>query len=73
MRLFKAKYYPFTVLCHNNNDNNDIQIPYPLLRDDLGDVNLYCVSPLHGRSFVLGKNSNGRWIISNSSLKISQA
>lgn len=64
MRLFKAKYYPFTVLCHNNNDNNDIQIPYPLLRDDLGDVNLYCVSPLHGRSFVLGKNSNGRWIIS---------
>lgn len=38
--------------------------PYPLLRDDNGSERIYCVSPLHGRSFVIGKSICNRWIVS---------
>lgn len=38
--------------------------PYPLLRDDGGNERMYCISPLHGRSFVICKSTCGRWIVS---------
>lgn len=37
---------------------------YPYLRDENGDKVMYCVSPLHGRSFVVCKNSDGRYVVS---------
>ena len=36
---------------------------YPLIRNDVGKEKILCVSPLHGRSFVLKREKNGRWII----------
>ncbi len=44
----------------SSNISNDI---YPYLRTN-GDKNLYCLSPLHGRSFVVGKTAKGRYIVS---------
>jgi len=38
--------------------------PYPLLRFANGEEKLYSVSPLHGRSFVVGRHSDGRYIVS---------
>ena len=61
MLSFKSSPYPFQVL-HMVKQNQSI--PQPLLRDDKGSVDIYCVSPLHGRSFVVGKNPDGRWVIS---------
>ena len=37
---------------------------YPYVRDDNGDIGIYCISPIHGRSFVIGQKENGRWIVS---------
>ena len=37
---------------------------YPYLRDENGDKVMYCMSPLHGRSFVICKNSDGRYVVS---------
>lgn len=59
MRLFKAASYPFLVQCVVNEKD----IPYPILRDDKGCINIYCISPVHGRSFVLGKKKDGRWVV----------
>lgn len=36
---------------------------YPLVRCDTGETDIFCVSPIHGRSFVLSHNSDGRWIV----------
>lgn len=59
MKLFKAASYSFSILlCSNEGET-----PYPLLRDEKGDIDIFCVSPVHGRSFVLGKKKDGRWII----------
>ncbi len=45
------------------NNDNDCEI-YPYLRSiDGNDANMYLVSPLHGRSYVVGKKEN-RYIIS---------
>ena len=37
---------------------------YPYLRDENGDKVMCCMSPLHGRSFVICKNSDGRYVVS---------
>lgn len=37
---------------------------YPYLRNKSVDKSMYCPSPLHGRSFVVGSTSSGRYIIS---------
>lgn len=37
---------------------------YPLLRNDKGKEAMWCLTPLHGRSFVVGQCADGRWIVS---------
>lgn len=54
----------FAIKC----DNVPVQyrkdcIFYPLLCDPEGIETLYSVSPLHGRSFVVGRNDVGRYIV----------
>ena len=37
---------------------------YPYLCDKNGDREIFCPSPLHGRSYVVGRTNNGRYIVS---------
>lgn len=37
---------------------------FPYLRSKNGDRELFCPSPLHGRSYVVGRTNNGRYIVS---------
>jgi len=37
---------------------------YPILRDDKGSETIHLVSPIHGRSFVVGRHEDGRYIVS---------
>lgn len=37
---------------------------FPYLRSSDGDKEMYCLSPLHGRSFMMGKTIDNRFIIS---------
>lgn len=60
MKLFKAKRRPYRI--HEGNARNID--PYPLLRDDDGDEQIWCVSPHHGRSYIVGKTTDGKYIIS---------
>lgn len=60
MQKFKAeRISKFDIKCVSH-DNIEI---YPLVRNDSGIENIFCVSPLHGRSFILKHLTNGRWII----------
>lgn len=43
---------------------NDGITPFPFLRYNDGDREMWCVSPIHGRSFVVGRHDNGRYIVS---------
>lgn len=38
-------------------------IPYPYLIMTTGNIIIHSVSPLHGRSFVVGKHDDGRYIV----------
>ena len=62
MFLHKALEYPFKTLY--SSASSDSIPPYPYLRDMNGDMDMYCVSPLHGRSFVVGRTDNGRYVVS---------
>ena len=57
---FRASYYNFSELLSDKSIKTN---PFPLLRNDEGSELIYCVSPLHGRSFVVNRNGE-RWIIS---------
>ena len=46
------------VFCSNN------CTPYPLLRFAAGKEKIFAVSPLHGRSFVVGQRNDGRYTVS---------
>ena len=37
---------------------------YPYLRSDHGDKTMWQVSPIHGRSYVVGKTEEGRYVVS---------
>lgn len=37
---------------------------YPYLRHPNGDKLMYCVSPIHGRSYLIKQNDKGRFVIS---------
>ena len=37
---------------------------YPYIRDYEGDLEMVCLSPHHGRSFVVDRMDNGRYIVS---------
>ena len=47
------------VMSANTNMNS-----FPYLRSDNGDKDIRCPSPLHGRSFVIGKTDGGRYVVS---------
>lgn len=38
-------------------------ICFPFLINNNGGKDIYCISPLHGRSFVVGQNDDGRYIV----------
>ena len=60
MRLFKAKFYPYHTLM---SQGQGIEA-YPYLRYPNGDKRMYCVSPIHGRSYLIKHNDKGRYVIS---------
>lgn len=60
MKKFQAIEIPYEILSLHV----DCKKAYPYVRDDNGDKLLFCVSPIHGRSFVIGQKENGRWIVS---------
>ena len=62
MFLHKALECQFQTLYRSA--SGDSFPPYPYLRAMNGDKNMYCVSPLHGRSFVVGRTDNGRYVVS---------
>ena len=37
---------------------------YPFLKDKNGIETIWCVSPIHGRSFVVGRTGEGRYVVS---------
>ena len=37
---------------------------FPYICNHCGDKDMYCLSPLHGRSFVVGRTKCGRYIVS---------
>lgn len=37
---------------------------FPYLRDNDGDKEMCCLTPLHGRSFVVGRTEEGRYVVS---------
>jgi hypothetical protein len=63
MRKFQAKTVDFEIIKSNGAD----YIPYNFLRSDDGDMEMLCVSPLHGRSFVVARNEQGRYVASKGS------
>lgn len=60
MKILRASKYPFSIKLSNPNCGEI----YPFFRDDNGDIEIRLVSPQHGRSYVVGQTTNGRWIIS---------
>ena len=60
MKRYRAKALQYDLLYSKVNQEKI----YPLVRDDFGDEQIFCISPIHGRSFVVGKKNNGNWIIS---------
>lgn len=60
MKKYKARALEFDLLCSKANQEEI----YPYVRDDKGEEHLFCISPIHGRSFVVRQNRNGNWIVS---------
>ena len=59
MFVFPAKRIAFDLIVQTGN-----AVPIPLLRDAHGEETMYSVSPLHGRSFVVGRHDDGRYVVS---------
>ena len=59
MRTFKALESDYKILLGNK--NNTI---YPLFRNDKGSKEIFCISPNHGRSFLVGKTNDNRYVVS---------
>lgn len=58
---FKASSHPYSIVRVSDSCHEKV---YPLLRNDMGDIIIECISPIHGRSFVVGKTDQGRYIVS---------
>jgi len=56
-KAISTKYY----LLRSNNTKTKV---FPYLRDENGDKEMFCPSPYHGRSFVVGRTEKGRFIVS---------
>lgn len=57
---FKCESVKYTLL-HSNDDTYSV---YPYLRSFDGDKEMYCLSPIHGRSYVVDRLDNGRYVVS---------
>lgn len=60
MKYFKALELPFNV---QEMDKKKEITPFPLIVNKNGNKEVFSVSPLHGRSFVVGRHKNGRYIV----------
>lgn len=60
MEEVKAICVPYRIL-HNNVGDYEI---YPYIRDAEGDKSMYCLTPIHGRSFHVGRHDSGRTVVS---------
>lgn len=60
MKHFKALELPFNI--KEIYENSEVT-PFPLIVNKNGSKEVFSVSPLHGRSFVVGRNKNGRYIV----------
>lgn len=60
MRATPCSNYTYRVI-HNS---GCLQKIYSYIRNEEGDKDMSCLTPLHGRSFVVGKTENGRYIVS---------
>ena len=61
MRNFKCSSIPYTSLLEVSGLNTKV---YPYLRDEDGVENMWNIGPLHGRSFVVGRHDDGRYVVS---------
>lgn len=61
MEEFKAKEYDYTVLRSNPSCQS---LPKALMKDMEGKERMWCISPHHGRSYVVGKTDDGKYIVS---------
>ena len=59
MNIVKAALRKSTIICMQS-----VESPFPYLLSNKGDKEILCPSPLHGRSFVVGRTENGRYIVS---------
>jgi len=59
MKDYKATLVDYRIACQQHNINE----VFPLVRDEKGEYTIYNVSPNHGRSFVIKKENNERWIV----------
>lgn len=60
MNNYKASSYPYTILRQTKNQDE----VYPYLRSLNGDKEMWCISPHHGRSYIIGRNKEGKYIVS---------
>ncbi len=59
MRKYQAIEVPYDIV----NSQINCKEVYPFIRDESGDKTIYCVSPIHGRSFVICQKESGSWIV----------
>lgn len=60
MRIVRCISCAYQII-HSLDNSNKI---FPYLRNLCGDKEMFCLSPYHGRSFVVSRNDNGRYVIS---------
>ena len=60
MQRIPCSSYSFRVI----HDSGSLQTIYPYIRTEDGDREFICLTPLHGRSFVVGKTDNNKYIVS---------
>lgn len=59
MRRFRADRVAYDIVCQTNNEYEVL----PLIRANQGKEYIHCVSPVHGRSFILRQEQQRRWIV----------
>ena len=59
MNTVKAALRKPTIICMQS-----VECPFPYLLSNKGDKKILCPSPMHGRSFIVGKTKDRRYIIS---------
>lgn len=60
MQVKTVEKFAFSIVGSSNSE----QSFFPYLRTSNGDKEMWCPSPLHGRSYVVGRTESGRYIVS---------